>query len=73
MIVGFLDLLGFSQLLEISTEIALDNANSFNLEIERRIKDRFSAEEYIKKYPDGRNFAENLIGTSFDQLISLRV
>ena len=70
MIVGFLDLLGFSQLLEISTEIALDNANSFNLEIERRIKDRFSAEEYTKKYPDGRNFAENLIGTSFDQLIS---
>ncbi len=70
MIVGFLDLLGFSQLLDISTEIALDNTNSFNREIERRIKDRFSAEEYIKNCPDGRNFAENSIGTSFDYLIS---
>ena len=70
MIVGFLDLLGFSQLLEISTEIALDNANSFSREIERRIMDRRSTEEYIEKYPDGRNFAENSIGTSFDHLIS---
>ena len=30
MIVGFLDLLGFSQLLDLSTEMAIDNVNSFN-------------------------------------------
>lgn len=70
MIVGFLDLLGFSQLLDISTEIALDNATSFSREIERRIMDRRSTEEYIEKYPDDCNFAENSIGTSFDHLIS---
>ena len=37
MIVGFLDLLGFSQLLDLSTEMAIDNVNSFNYVIKTRV------------------------------------
>ena len=39
MVVAFLDLLGFSQLLDLSTEVALDNVNSFNNVIRTRVFD----------------------------------
>jgi len=39
MIVGFFDLLGFSQLLDLSTEMAIDNVNFFNNIIKTRVMD----------------------------------
>jgi len=39
MIVVFLDLLGFSNLLSKNEEIALNNINAFNNTIKRKIKD----------------------------------
>lgn len=42
MIVGYLDLLGFSQLLDLSTEVANDNVNSFNNVIRTRVMDNIA-------------------------------
>lgn len=75
MIVGFLDLLGFSQLLDLSTEVALDNVNSFNNAVKTRVMDNMShpIEEYKKNYPDDQHFqkfVEKSAVSSFDYLIS---
>lgn len=75
MIVGFLDLLGFSQLLDLSTEAAIDNVNSFNNEIKTRVMDNIShpIEEYKTNYPDDlhfQKFVEKSAVSSFDYLIS---
>ena len=75
MIVGFLDLLGFSQLLDLSTEVALDNVNSFNNAIKTRVIDNMThpIEEYKQNYPDDKHFQEFVkksAVSSFDYLIS---
>lgn len=75
MIVGFLDLLGFSQLLDLSTEVALDNVNSFNNAIKTRVTDNMAhpIEEYREKYPNDKHLhksVEKLAVTSFDYMIS---
>ena len=75
MIVGFLDLLGFSQLLDLSTEVALDNVNSFNNAIKTRVMDNMAhpIEEYKKNYPNNEHvqkFVEKSAVSSFDYLIS---
>lgn len=46
MIVGFLDLLGFSPLLDLSAEVAMDNVFSFNHAIKTRVIGRMAYPEY---------------------------
>lgn len=75
MVVAFLDLLGFSQLLDLSTEVALDNVNSFNNVIRTRVFDNatHSIEEYRKNYPNDEQFlrfVEKSAVCSFEYLIS---
>lgn len=75
MIVGFLDLLGFSQLLDVSIEVAFDNVNSFNDAIKTRVLDNklHPMEEYKKNDPDNQHFqefVEKSAVTSFEYLIS---
>lgn len=75
MIVGFLDLLGFSQLLDLSTEMAIDNVNSFNYVIKTRVMDNMThpIEEYKRDYPNDKHFqkfVEKSAVSSFEYLIS---
>lgn len=75
MIVSFLDLLGFSQLLDLSTEVAYDNVYSFNNVIKTRVLDNMThpIEEYKQNYPDDKHlheFVKKSAVSSFDNLIS---
>ena len=75
MIVGFLDLLGFSALLQTDIEIALDNMNSFNNLIKTSFIDNkcHPMSEYEKSYPNDMNFlnfVERKSVTAFEQMIS---
>lgn len=75
MVVAFLDLLGFSQLLDLSTEVALDNINSFNNVIKTRVLDKAThpIEEYKECYPNDEHFlkfVEKSAVDSFEYLIS---
>lgn len=75
MIVAFLDLLGFSSLLEIDEEVALDNMNLFNEVIRTKVIDELShpLSEYKEKHPNDKllhKFVEKSSVTSFEQMIS---
>ena len=75
MVVAFLDLLGFSELLDLSTEVALDNMNLFNNIIKTKVIDNMThpIEEYEKENPDNKQFlkfVKNSTVTSFEYLIS---
>ena len=75
MVVAFLDLLGFSQLLDLSTEVALDNINSFNNVIKTRALDNIthSIEEYKEQYPNDEHFLKFVKKSavySFEYMIS---
>lgn len=75
MIVAFMDLLGFSSLLETNIEVAVDNMYSFNNGIKTRIYDMIShpLDEYKKNFPndvDLHQFVEKSSGTAFEQVIS---
>lgn len=74
MIVGFLDLLGFSALLQTDMETALDNMNSFNNLIKTRFIDNeiHPISEYKNVYPKKNIFhdsAEKSSVTAFEQMI----
>lgn len=74
MIVGFLDLLGFSQLLDLSAEMANDTIASFRNMIKTRVIDNkmHPIEEYKEDYPNDKalhKFVEKSAVTSFDYLI----
>ncbi len=75
MVVAFLDLLGFSNLLEVDEEVALDNLNSFNNVIRTRVTDALThpLSEYQQKYPADESFhrfVEKSSVTSFEHMIS---
>lgn len=75
MIVAFLDLLGFSNLLRNNMEAAIDNMNSFNNVIKKRVIDNkcHPIEEYREKYPNDvsfHQFVEKTSVTAFEQMIS---
>lgn len=75
MVVAFLDLLGFSELLDLSTEVALDNINLFNNVIKTKVIDYAThpIEEYEDKNPGNAQFMKfvtNSAVTSFEYLIS---
>lgn len=75
MIVAFLDLLGFSALLQTDTEVALDNMNSFNNVIKTRFNDNKyrPLSEYEERYPKDTNFhnyVKKSSVTAFEQMIS---
>lgn len=75
MIVAFLDLLGFSALLQTDIEVALDNMNSFNNVIKTRFIDNkcHPLSEYEERYPNDtnfHNFVEKSSVTAFEQMIS---
>ena len=75
MIVCFLDLLGFSKLLELDQEVAYNNMITFNNVISTRFTDdkNHPIENYKKLYPDQDQFYEfvkNTGVTSFKNLIS---
>lgn len=75
MIVAFLDLLGFSALLQTNSEVALDNMNSFNNLIKTRFIDNkcYPLSEYKKQDPTDtsfHNFVEKSSVTTFEQMIS---
>lgn len=75
MIVAFLDLLGFSALLQTDTEVALNNMNSFNNVIKTRFIDNkcHPLSEYEERYPydtNFHNFVETSSATAFEQMIS---
>lgn len=75
LIVAFLDLLGFSALLQTNVEVALDNMNSFNNIIKTRFIDNkcHPIEEYEKNYPgevDFHDFVKKSSVTAFNQMIS---
>lgn len=75
MIVAFLDLLGFSNLLKNNIETAVDNMNSFNNMIKTKVIDNkcHPIEDYRKKYPDDvelHQFVEKTSVTAFEQMIS---
>lgn len=75
MIVAFLDLLGFSALLQTNIEVALDNMNSFNNIIKTRFIDNkcHPIEEYENNYPgdvDFHDFVKKSSVTGFNQMIS---
>lgn len=75
MIVAFLDLLGFSDLLQTDTEVALDNMNSFNDVIKTRFIDNkcHPLAEYKERCPNDtnfHNFVEKSSVTAFKQMIS---
>ena len=76
MIVAFLDLLGFSALLQTDTEVALDNINSLNNVIKTRFNDDRShpLSECKERHPndtDFHNFVEKSSITAFEQMISI--
>lgn len=76
MIVVFLDLLGFSNLLEYDAETALDNLNAFNDVIKTRIIDERShpLSEYQQKFPNEKflhEFVEKSSVTAFEHMISV--
>lgn len=69
MIVAFLDLLGFSALLETDVEVALDNMNSFNNALRTKVID--NKNHPISEYDSEiQAFAEKSSVTSFEQMIS---
>lgn len=75
MVVAFLDLLGFSQLLETSTEVAADNMNTFNGLIQAKIMDAkaYSLKKYKERFPDNEFLLKNVEKayiTSFEHMIS---
>ena len=75
MIVAFLDLLGFSNLLKNNTEAAVDNINSFNDMIKTKVIDNkcHSIEDYRKNHPNAvefHQFVEKTSVTAFEQMIS---
>ena len=75
MIVAFLDLLGFSALLRMDTEVALDNMNAFNNVIKTRFIDNkcHPIAEYKKQYPNDaelHNSVEKSSVTAFSHMIS---
>lgn len=75
LIVAFLDLLGFSALLQTNVEVALDNMNSFNNIIKTRFIDDkcHPIEEYKNNYPNDiylQNFVKKSSVTAFNQMIS---
>lgn len=57
MIVAFLDLLSFSELVKTDTKVALDNMNSFNRVIETRFIDNkfHPMSEYEERCPNYTN------------------
>lgn len=69
MIVAFLDLLGFSALLEIDVETALDNMNSFNNALRTKVidKNNHPISEYDSEI---QTFVEKTSVTLFEQMIS---
>lgn len=74
MIVGFLDLLGFSALLQTDMETALDNMNSFNNLIKTRFNDNeiHPLSKYKKLYPKKNffhDYTEKSSVTAFEQMI----
>lgn len=76
MIVAFLDLLGFSALLQTDTEVALDNIKSLNNVIKTRFNDDRShpLPECKEGHPndtDFHNFVEKSSITAFEQMISI--
>lgn len=76
MIVAFLDLLGFTNLLETNAEAAFDNMNAFNHVIHTKVIDSLShpLSEYKRNNPDDKElhkFVENSSVTSFDYMISV--
>jgi len=75
MIVAFMDLLGFSNLLRNNMEVAIDNLNTFNSVIKTRVIDNkcHPIEEYRENYPNDvkfQQFVEKSSVTSFEQMIS---
>lgn len=66
MIVAFLDLLGFSNLLKNNTEAAVDNINSFNDMIKTKVIDNkyHSIEDYRKNHPNAVEFHQFVEKTS---------
>ena len=75
LIVAFLDLLGFSALLQANMEVALDNMNSFNNILKTRFIDNkcHPIEEYENNYPGDdnfHNFVKKSSITAFNQMIS---
>lgn len=75
MIVAFMDLLGFSNLLRNNMEVAIDNLNTFNNVIKTRVIDNkcHPIEEYRENYPNDvkfQQFVEKSSVTSFEQMIS---
>lgn len=72
MIVAFLDLLGFSKLLEKDEQTAVDNLVSFNNVIKTRIIDDFTnSVQNDAENQDSKRFAQNCSVSSFENLISV--
>lgn len=73
MIVAFLDLLGFSDLVRKNIKVANDNLNSFNEVIKTRIIDNalHPIEEYKEQGADVEAFAKKLLVTEFKYMISI--
>ncbi len=70
MIIAFLDLLGFSHLIESNIVAAYDNLNSFNRVIQTKITDNKT--HPVESYEESmREFVENTAITSFDNMISI--
>lgn len=72
MVIAFLDLLGFSWLMENNIEAAYDNLNTFNRIIKTKVIDNkvYPIEEYDEE--DGsREFARNMAVSSFCNMISI--
>lgn len=70
MVIAFLDLLGFSHLVETNIEVAYDNLNSFNRAIRTKITDNLT--HPISSYEENMHeFVENSSITSFNNMISI--
>lgn len=70
MVVAFLDLLGFSWLMNNNIEAAYDNLNIFNRTIKTKISD--NKLHPIDSYEDNiKGFVENTAVTSFENMISI--
>lgn len=71
MIIAFLDILGFTQLVEHNYQTAIDNLNEFNnyISIARGDSTNHSIDSY--KDPELRKFAEKNYVTSFDNILTM--
>lgn len=71
MIIAFLDILGFTQLVEHNYQTALDNLNEFNSYIDAAKKDNklHPVENYSD--PDLQKFVEKRYVTSFDNILTM--